>query len=160
QANQYLTATLSIGELEGSLLRGIRLGRVELARGGRTMIAIDEISLSYSIEELLQSGVVIRRIRLTRPRIVGGRQPDGRWDLGSLIRRESREQERTGPKRPITIQSIEVIDGDVLLHDPLDFGAAHLPTHFATLNAALSFRYYPVRWTLMFDRLAGIGSAA
>ena len=45
QANQYLTATLSIGRLEGSLLRGITLGDVSVARDGRTLIHIDDIAL-------------------------------------------------------------------------------------------------------------------
>jgi len=159
QANQYLTATLSIGRLEGSLLRGIQLGEVQLARDGRPLIAIDEIALSYSLRELFQGGVVIRRLRVTRPRIVGAKGADGRWDLGALVRRESQEQERSGPKRPIEIQTIEVVDGDVLLHDPLDFGAAHLPTHFAALNAMLSFRYVPVRWQLSIDQIDWIGAS-
>ena len=38
QANQYLTATLAIGRLEGSLVRGIQLGDVRLSREGRTLI--------------------------------------------------------------------------------------------------------------------------
>ncbi|HZR22034.1 MAG TPA: hypothetical protein VFA59_00510, partial [Vicinamibacterales bacterium] len=58
QANQYLTATLDIGSLGGSLFRGIELGDVRLSRDGRTLIAIEEITVSYSIRELLQPGVV------------------------------------------------------------------------------------------------------
>ena len=158
QANQYLTATLTIGRLEGSLFRGLELDDVRVSRDGRPLIGIDNIALSYSIRELFQSGVVLRRIRVTRPRVVAAKQPDGRWDLATLIRRESREQERTGPRRPIEIQSIEVIDGDVVLRNPLDFGATHLPTHFASLNASLSFAYYPVRWQLVFERISWIGS--
>ena len=158
QANQYLTATLSIGRLEGSILRGIQLGDVQLSRGGKPMIAIDEIALSYSIRELFQSGTIIRRLRLTRPRIAGAKQPDGRWDLFAIVKRESQEQERTGPKRPIEIQSIEVVDGDVRLNDPLDFGAAHVPTHFAALNTKLKFAYFPVRWEITFDQISWIGS--
>jgi autotransporter translocation and assembly factor TamB len=156
QANRYLTATLSIEQLEGSLLRGIRLSHVQLVGEGRTMIGIEEISVSYSLRELLQPGVVIRRLRLTRPRIAGAKRPDGRWDLGALIRRQ--EERRRGPGRPIEVRVIEVVDGDVLLHDPLDFGAAHVPTRFASLNAALSLRYDPVRWQLAFDRVQWIGS--
>ena len=38
QANQYLTATLSIGRLEGSLFRGLQLGDISLGRDGRTLI--------------------------------------------------------------------------------------------------------------------------
>ncbi|PYR03186.1 MAG: hypothetical protein DMG00_27105 [Acidobacteria bacterium] len=94
QANQYLTATLDIARLEGSLLRGIQLGGVRLARNGQPLVEIDEIALSYSIRELLQEGVVIRRIRLVRPRIVGGRQADGRWDLSAPADRDSGDRDR------------------------------------------------------------------
>ena len=37
QANQYLTATLDIGRLEGSLVRGLTLGDVTLSRDGRAI---------------------------------------------------------------------------------------------------------------------------
>jgi autotransporter translocation and assembly factor TamB len=159
QANQYLTATLSIGSLGGSLFRGIELGDISLGRDGRTLIHIDEVALSYSIRELIQQGVVIRRVRLTRPHVVGAKLPDGRWDLGALIKRDSQEQDRSGPKRPIQIQSIEVIDGRISLQDPLDFGPAHVPTDFQQLNAQFSFAYFPVRWTLNFARVSWIGHA-
>jgi len=159
QANQYLTATLSIGRLEGSVLRGIALADVSVSRDGRTLIQIERIALSYSIRELVQTGVVVRRVQLTRPRIVGGRQPDGRWDLGALVRRDTREQERTGPSRPIEVQSIEIVDGRISLRDPLDFGAAHVPTEFEALNAKFAFAYFPVRWVLVFDRVSWTGHA-
>jgi len=157
QANQYLTATLSIGRLEGSLLRGIALADVSVARDGRTLIQIERIALSYSIRELVQSGVIVRRVQVTRPRIVGSRQPDGRWDLGALVRRDTREQERTGPSRPIQVQEIEIVDGRISLHDPLDFGPAHVPTEFEALNAKFAYAYFPVRWKLTFDHVSWIG---
>jgi hypothetical protein len=159
QANQYLTATLSIGRLEGSLLGGIQLGDISLGREGHTLVRIDEVALTYSIRELFSQGVVIRSARLTRPYVVAAKLPDGRWDLGALVKRESREDERTGPGRPIHVQSIEVIDGRVSLQDPLDFGAAHVPTDFQSLNARFSFAYVPVRWTLTFDRASFVGHA-
>ena len=157
QANEYLTATLDIGELSGSLLRGLQLRDVRLARDGKPLIAIDEISLSYSIRELLQPGTVIRRIQLVRPRIVGAKQKDGRWDLAALVRREQREEKRSGPGRPIEIQSIEIVDGNITLRDPLQFGAAHVPSDYQSLNARLSFAYYPVRWQVKFDDISWIG---
>lgn len=159
QSNQYLTATLSIGRLEGSLLRGLQLGDISLGRDGHTLIRIDEVVLTYSLRELFDQGVVIRSVRLTRPYVVAAKLPDGRWDLGAVVKRESREEERTGPGRPIHVQSIDVIDGRVSLQDPLDFGAAHVPTDFQSLNAHFSFAYVPVRWTLTFDRVSWIGHA-
>src|SRR5947207_341705 len=107
QANEYLTSTLEIGRLEGSLVRGIQLGDIRLSRGGTTLVAIDDVSLSYSIRELVQYGTVIKRIRLTRPRFVLSRTADGRWDLTTLVKREAKEQQRTGPGRPIEIDAIE-----------------------------------------------------
>ncbi|HZT75048.1 MAG TPA: translocation/assembly module TamB domain-containing protein [Vicinamibacterales bacterium] len=159
QANEYLSATLEIDALGGSLFRGLSLDGVRLSRDGRTLIAIDRVEVSYSIRELLQPGVVIRRVRVVRPRIAGGKEPDGRWDLGTLVKRERREQQRSGPGRPIEVQAIEIVDGDIALRDEVDLGAAHIPTHYAGLNASLAFAYYPVRWQLTFHRIGWIGSA-
>jgi autotransporter translocation and assembly factor TamB len=159
QANQYLTATLTIGRLEGSLFGGLQLGDISLSRGTHTLIHIDEIALTYSIRELVDRGTIVRRVRLTRPYVVGSKLPDGRWDLGALVKRESREQERTGPNRPIQVQSIEVVDGHVSLQDPLDFGAAHVPTDFQHLNASFAFSYVPVRWSLDFADVSWVGHA-
>ncbi|HEY3042823.1 MAG TPA: hypothetical protein VGJ39_02285, partial [Vicinamibacterales bacterium] len=159
QANQYLTANLDIGRLEGSLFRGLTLGDVTLSRDGHPIIAIDQVSLSYSPRELWQNGTVIRRIAITRPRVVAAKQPDGRWDLGALVKRDARQQNRTGPGRPIEIQAIELIDASVTLRDPFQFGAAHVPTEFRSLNASMSFAYAPVHWTLIFDKMSWIGHA-
>ena len=54
---------------------------------------------------------------------------------------EAREQERTGPARPIDIQSIEVVDGRVSLGAHSISVAAHVPTDFESLNASFSFVY-------------------
>jgi autotransporter translocation and assembly factor TamB len=148
QANEYLTATLAIGGLEGSILRGIQLHDIRLSQDGRELVSIDELALSYSVKELVQSGTVIKRIRLVKPVINLSRLPDGRWDLAGIVKREQRDAERAGPSRPITAQLVEVIDGRVQVHGPLDFGAAHAPTGYGSLNASFSFEYVPVRWRL------------
>ena len=126
QANLYLTATVDIGRLGGSLVSGLDLGDIRISRDGRALVAIDEVSLNYRIRELFSEGVVVRRLRLTRPRISAGRQADGRWDLAALVRREARSLQRTGPARPITFQAIEVVDGTVEIRDPYRFGPAYV----------------------------------
>ena len=159
QANQYLTARLDIARLEGSLLRGLELSGIRLTRDGRTIISIDRVALSYSIRELFEQGTSIRRIRLERPRVVAERQTDGRWDVAALVKRDVRQQERSGPGRPIHILQIEVADGDVELKSPLRFGAAHVPTRFQSLNTRLAFDYRPVNWSLKFDDMSWSGGA-
>src|SRR5262245_49947620 len=59
QANQYLTVTLEIGQLGGSLLRGIELGDVRLSRDGETLVAIERVAMRYSLRELFERGTVI-----------------------------------------------------------------------------------------------------
>src|ERR1019366_7124136 len=127
QANQYLTATLEIGRLEGSFFRGIKLGDIRLSKNGHTIVAIDDVSLSYSLRELFQQGVVIREIRLFRPRVAMARTPEGKWDITDLVKRDAREEKKTGPARPLEIDRIEVFDGDIELHAALAFGAGHCP---------------------------------
>ncbi|HEX7139702.1 MAG TPA: hypothetical protein VF219_17755, partial [Vicinamibacterales bacterium] len=159
QANQYLTATLTIGGLEGSILRGVQLHDIRLAQDGREMVSVDELALSYSVKELFQSGTVIRRLRLLKPVVNLSRLPDGGWDLVSIVKRERREGESTGPRRSITVQAVEVIDGHVQVHGPLDFGAAHAPTDYRSLGASFSFEYVPVRWRLAFTSVSFDGRA-
>jgi hypothetical protein len=159
QANEYLTVTLTIGRFGGSLFRGLEFGDVKLSRDGKALVTIDELALSYSLRELFESGTVIRRVRLTRPRFFVTRTPEGRWDLAAIVKRERREGQQTGPNRPIVVQRIDIEDGRVVFNNPLDFGAAHAPTDFDALNATLAFAYYPVRWRLDFERLSFTGRA-
>jgi len=158
QANHYLTATLSIGRLSGSLVRGIELDDVRLARGDATLVAIDRVTVAYSIRELVSNGTVIRSLSLDRPRIVAAREPDGRWNLGALIRRDTQRNQRTGPGRRIVISSIDINEGSVSLLDPLAFGAAHVPSRFEHLNTHFSFAYQPVTWTLDFAEASFSGT--
>ena len=160
QANQYLTATLSIGRLEGSLLRGIAAGDVSVARDGRTLIQIDESRSATAFASSCKRGVVIRRVHLTRPRIVGGRS--SRTGAGTSARSSGASRaSRSAPVRAgrSKCSRSRSIDGRISLRDPLDFGAAHVPTDFEPLNASFSFAYVPVRWTLTFDRVSWIGHA-
>ena len=128
QANQFLTARLEIGRLEGSLLRGLQLSDIRLSRDGRTLVAIKDVQLSYSLRELFQQGTVIKRIAITGLEVAAAKEADGRWDLANLVRREARQEQQTGPGRPIEIVSIELKDATIALGDPVTFGAAHIPT--------------------------------
>ena len=157
QANQFLTATLSIGRLGGSIFRGLELNDVTLSRDGEAIVAIDQVTLTYSPRELWQNGTLIRRLVITRPRVQARREADGGWNLGRLVKRTAQEGERTGPGRPLRIEQLEVIDARVRLDSPLKFGPANVPTDFESLNISLSFAYTPVRWTLDFADASWVG---
>jgi autotransporter translocation and assembly factor TamB len=159
QANRYLTATLEIGHLGGSLFRGIELDNVSLSRGGTTLVAIDHLEVGYSIRDLIGAGTSIQRLALTRPRVSASRDADGRWDLASLVKRDTRSSRTSGPGRPIRIDRVEIVDGTVTLGNELTFGAAHVPTTFTDLTTTLSFAYQPVTWTVDFEDASFVGRA-
>lgn len=158
-ANNYLTATLSIGRLDGSFFRGLQLGDVQLARDGETIVSIDEIDVSYSLRELLEGGTLVRRIRLTRPVINARRMPDGRWNLAALVKTDARQGEQRGPRRALHFPAIEVVDGTVSLDEPLAFGIARLPAEYRNLDLRMAFDYEPVTWRLTFSSASWIGTA-
>jgi autotransporter translocation and assembly factor TamB len=159
QANQYLTASLEIERLDGSLFSSIELSGVRLSLEGRTLVSIESVSATYSLRELFASGTTIKRVHVVQPRVVARRQPDGRWDLAAIVKREARAGRLTGPGRPIHILSIEVTNGSIELRDPVAFGAVHLPARFDALNTSLSFDYQPVAWRLLFARMSWTGGA-
>src|SRR5512142_2788034 len=128
QANQYLTASLEIGHLEGSLFEDITLRDVRLSEAGRPLVAIDTVTVAYSIREIWSHGVVIDRIRLVAPRITATKRPDGRWDLASLVRKNAEEGPRKGPGRAVSLRAIEIDHGTIVLGTPVEFGAVHIPS--------------------------------
>jgi len=158
QANKYLTATLDIERLGGSVLRGLELTNVRVSRGSDTIVSIDRVALSYSIRELVSGGTIVRSIRLERPQFHIARQPDGRWNITALVRREARERERTGPRRSIRLPRIDIVDGLVVIKDPMMFGAAHVPSRYEHLNITTAFAYEPVAWRLDFTNASWIGA--
>lgn len=159
QANNYLDAAVEIGELSGSLFTTLELRDIKLKKDGETIIDIGAVALNYRIRELIQDGTLIQSVRLTRPYVVGAKHADGRWNLASLVKRQARERQNTGPRRPIRIESIEVTDGTVILKDPLRFGAARVPQRYEQLNASLTFDYKPVHWTINFREISWNGGA-
>ena len=75
QVNRYLTATLEIDRLSGSLLRGVVLDGVRLSQDGQTVVGIETVEVGYSISELISGGTVVRRLTLTHPTVVAARAP-------------------------------------------------------------------------------------
>lgn len=159
QAGRYLTATLEIDRLSGSLFRGVVLQGVRLTREGRTLVSIDRVEVDYRVRELTENGTTLRRLRLTHPVVSAGRDADGSWDVASLIRRDPNRPDRTTPRRPIRIEVLQVDDADVTLRTPVSVGAARLPSRFTGLDAELRISSGPTGWTLDVSRAAFSGTA-
>jgi len=141
QANQYLNGTLSIGSLGGNLFFGLELSEVGLEAGGERVVSIRNAGIDYSAIQLISGNLVIDHVRLDQPSVLLERTADG-WNLASLIKRQEREQERTGPGRAITVGEIGISDGTVRVreHGPVGTSgesAAMIPRVVDRLNASL-----------------------
>ncbi|HEX2443033.1 MAG TPA: translocation/assembly module TamB domain-containing protein [Vicinamibacterales bacterium] len=153
QANQYLNGELAIGRLRGNLFFGAELDDLSLHSGGEQVVAVKTLSVNYSVLDLVSKGLMVEEIRLEAPRVRVTRTADG-WNLGRLVKEERREADREGPMRPVSIGSIGVSNGDIVLEGARTAGTFEAPRRLRDLNAQMSFEYAPVHYTVTLDRLS------
>ncbi|MFN7984025.1 MAG: AsmA family protein, partial [Vicinamibacterales bacterium] len=159
QAHRWLNASLDIARIEGSLLSGIELSGVSLtADDGARIVDIQKVAVVYNLRQLFTDGTVIDSITLDRPRIVAQQVADGRWNLTSLIRRETPSAPSKGGRR-IRINTLTVHDGSATFRTPITLGIAHVPTEMSAINAGLSIETRPGAWTIGIESLAFTGAA-
>lgn len=156
-ANRYLAAHLSIDRLDGSLLRGVQLDGVRLEQAGTTVVAIERVTVGYSLRQLVGANrtTTIRSLELVRPRVVAERGPDGRWNLAALVR--ARPSQPGGPQRMVRLDTITVVDGTIDLRSPVSVGAIRMPSTIRALDAQLSFASNADGWRLAFDQASWRG---
>jgi len=157
QANNTLNGRLSIGRLGGNLFSGVELENIVLAVDGREAVSIGKLDLSYNAFQLLTKGITIDRVRLERPIVHLWRAGDS-WELTKLIRKDEREADRSGPGRPIAVDHIGIVNGSVIVDDRPEARALRIPSRFDRLDAALAFRYEPVRFSVDIAHLSFEGS--
>jgi hypothetical protein len=168
QADDYLHGQLTIGGLGGNLFFGVDLSDVALEVSGERIVSVKDLQVDYSIFDFMSRGIVLDDIRLTEPRLLLRRNPDGRWNLASIVKEQEREADREGPGRPVAIGSIGISNGQFVIEDrtaaaPGPVGttgqaatppAVIIPREIRKLDARMSFNYEPVRFTLVMDHLS------
>ena len=168
ESKQYLNGQLTIGGLGGNLLFGVDLSDVAIDVSGERVVSVKDLQVDYSIFDFVSRGLVVDDIRITEPRLVLRRGPDGQWNLASLVKQEEQEADREGPGRPVAIGSIGISNGQLTIDDrgPAGDGAVgtagraeapnamNIPDRIRRLDAKMSFHYEPVRFTVVMDHLS------
>src|SRR4029077_1919289 len=147
EANQYLNGTLSIQRLGGSLLFGIEMENIAVSMDGTDVVAVKDLGLDYNMFEFLTRGLSVDSIRLDQPVIYLRREGDT-WSLSKLVKKQETEADRSGPAKPITINEIGVSDGQLVVEGPVGTSGVEVPKKFEPLDAKLSFKYEPVRYSI------------
>jgi autotransporter translocation and assembly factor TamB len=147
ESGQYLNGQLSIQKLGGNLFSGIELENIELSMDGSRVVAVQSLALDYRMAELVGQGLSLDYIRLDKPVVYLRRDAEG-WSLGRLFKKQAREADREGPKRPINIGDISISDGLVVVDEPNQNPSVDVPRRFERLDARVSFKYEPVRYSI------------
>jgi hypothetical protein len=158
ESKQYLNGELSIGGLSGNLLFGVGLSDVAVDVSGQRVIAVKGLQVDYSVFQIVSGGIVIDDLKLTAPVIHVERDANG-WNLGRLARKEAQEANRRGPGRPVSLSSIELTDGTVIIDDRVGSTSYRLPSHVDGLHLKGSFRYEPVHYSVTLDDLRFRGTS-
>jgi autotransporter translocation and assembly factor TamB len=157
EANQYLNGTLSIERLGGNLFFGVEMENIGVSLDGTQVVAVKDLGLDYNVFQLLTRGLSVDNIRLDKPVIYLKREGDT-WSLSRLVKKQETEADRTGPAKPVSIEDIGISDGSIVIDDPVGTSGVEVPKRFDRLDAKLSFKYEPVRYSIEITHVSFRGS--
>jgi hypothetical protein len=153
ESKQYLNGELAIGGLHGNLFFGVNLSDVAVDLSGERVIAMKTLEVDYSVIDFITEGVVIDGIRIAEPTVIVERDGNG-WNLARLVRKQEREADRRGPQRPISLGSIEIVNGTVDVRDEHAPAGLRIPDRIEGLSVDAGFEYAPVHYTVTLDGMS------
>jgi len=156
EAGQYLNGSLSIERLGGNLFFGVEMENIALSLDGVPVVTVKDLGIDYSVVELLTTGAV-RSIRIDQPTLYLRRDGET-WSLSRLVKKQETEADRKGPTKPIAIDAIAVSGGSVVFQSSAGVPGVNVPKRFDHLDARLSFKYEPVRYSVQVSRVSFRGS--
>jgi autotransporter translocation and assembly factor TamB len=157
EANTYLNGTLSIERLGGNLFFGVEMQNVGVSMDGSQVVAVKDLGLNYNVFELLTKGLSVDSIKVDHPVIYLRREGDT-WSLSRLVKKQENEADRSGPEKPMAIDTIGITDGSVVVDGPVGTSGVEIPKRFDHLDAKLSFKYEPVRYSIEITHVSFRGS--
>ena len=80
------------------------------------------------------------------------------WSLSRLVKKQATEADRSGPDKPIAIDTIGITDGSVVVDSPVGTSGVEIPKRFDHLDAKLAFKYEPVRYSIEITHVSFRGS--
>jgi autotransporter translocation and assembly factor TamB len=158
QAGTYVNGTVSIGSLGGNLFYGVQLGDVAVDVNGEHVLTLKSVEIKYSLSELVAQGVTVRGIRLEEPYILARRDASG-WNLAKLAKKQAQEADRKGPRKPLSLPSIEIVNGRVVVDDRAPSRTYRWPSRIDALHVKAGFEYAPVHYSVTLDHLSFAGKA-
>lgn len=85
QSNNHLNVNISIKELQGNFINGLKFREIILSDGLHEIINIEEIRLSYSLSDILKQKVDINEIIIKSP-IINLREEEKVWNIANIMK--------------------------------------------------------------------------
>jgi autotransporter translocation and assembly factor TamB len=158
QANTYLNGQLSIERLGGNLFFGVELENVGVTLDGSEVVAVEDLGIDYNVFDLVSRGLSIDAIRLNRP-ILYLRRDGDTWSIARLVKQQAQEADREGPQTPLRVDSIGISDASLIIDDPVGTSGVDVPDRIDRIDAALSFKYEPVRYAIEVSHVSFRGTS-
>src|SRR4051812_24448478 len=157
EANKYLNGQLSIQRLGGNLFFGVELENVGVSMDGSQVVAVEDLGLKYNVFEMITRGLSLDEISLNKPVLYLRRDGDT-WSITKLVKQQQQEADREGPQYPMAIDDIGISDASVIIDDPVGTSGVNVPKRIDRLDAKLSFKYEPVRYSIDITHVSFRGS--
>jgi autotransporter translocation and assembly factor TamB len=157
QANQYLNGTLTVERLKGNLFFGIEMEDVGLSMDGQPVVSVKDVGLNYNAFDLVTRSLSVDSIRIDKPVVYLRREGDT-WSLSRLVKKQEQEANRQGPATPVSIDEIGISDGSFVIDGPVGTSGVEVPKRFEHLDARLSFKYEPVRYSIEITHVSFRGA--
>jgi autotransporter translocation and assembly factor TamB len=158
ESKQYLNGELAIGGLKGNLFFGVNLSDVAVDVSGERVIAVKAVDVDYSVFQLISKGIVLDEIKISQPVIIAERDSQG-WNLARLVKKQEKEADRRGPRRPISLSSIHIDGASVSIRDHQAGNGYRLPSRIESLDVKAGFEYAPVHYTVDLDHVSFRGAS-
>ena len=114
QAAQYLNGELTITRLSGNIFAGVALEGVALRHEGQTVVAMDRLSVDYSLLTMMSDGLIFESMTLDNPTILLRRDNAG-WNFNRFVKTRRNTGGRGAPT--ITMESVAIKNGHLIVND-------------------------------------------
>ena len=75
------------------------------------------------------------------------------------VKEQEREAEREGPRRPLTLSSIDIVDANIYIKDGIGSNGYRLPERIEDLDLKGAFEYEPVHYSASLEHVSFRASA-
>jgi len=154
QADHYVNGKVSIGQLDGNLFSGVKLGDVGVTVNGEKVVDVKDVSLDYNAWTLVRGDVVLDEITLTRPMLRLEQDGQG-WNLAHLIRARTPDPDKPKNRPTLEIGQLTISDGTLYV----DQGAVgtkglDVPARIDKLDALVGVRSNEDELTIDINRVS------